>query len=81
MSSCHRHHGVDDGWGAFPESQMRAASRWIVLTPILFRPPRGRDYQDNVDYNVFSGEWLIGRYERNGFRMKFGSFGRYTASF
>jgi hypothetical protein len=25
-------------------------------------------YQDNVDYNVFSGEWLIGRiYERNGF--------------
>jgi hypothetical protein len=27
-------------------------------------------YQDNVDYNVFSGEWLIGRiYERKGFRM------------
>jgi hypothetical protein len=26
-------------------------------------------YQDNVDYNGFSGEWLIGRiYERNGFR-------------
>ena len=26
-------------------------------------------YTDNVDYNVFSGEWLIGRiYERNGFR-------------
>ena len=25
-------------------------------------------YKDNVDYNVFSGEWLIGRiYERNGF--------------
>ena len=25
-------------------------------------------YKDNVDYNIFSGEWLIGRiYERNGF--------------
>ncbi len=25
-------------------------------------------YQDNIDYNIFSGEWLIGRiYERNGF--------------
>ena len=25
-------------------------------------------YKDNVDYSVFSGEWLIGRiYERNGF--------------
>ena len=25
-------------------------------------------YKDNVDYNVVSGEWLIGRiYERNGF--------------
>ena len=25
-------------------------------------------YKDNIDYNVFSGEWLIGRiYERNGF--------------
>jgi hypothetical protein len=25
-------------------------------------------YKDNVDYNVLSGEWLIGRiYERNGF--------------
>jgi hypothetical protein len=25
-------------------------------------------YKDNVDYNVFSDEWLIGRiYERNGF--------------
>ena len=39
-------------------------------------------YKDNVDYNVFSGEWLIGCiYERNGSRMKFGSSGRYTASF
>ena len=27
-------------------------------------------YQDNVDYNVFNGELLIGRiYERKGFRM------------
>jgi hypothetical protein len=25
-------------------------------------------YKDNLDYSVFSGEWLIGRiYERNGF--------------
>jgi hypothetical protein len=25
-------------------------------------------YQENIDYNIFSGEWLIGRiYERNGF--------------
>ena len=25
-------------------------------------------YKDNIDYSVFSGEWLIGRiYERNGF--------------
>jgi hypothetical protein len=25
-------------------------------------------YKDNVDYNVFSGEWCIGRiYERHGF--------------
>ena len=25
-------------------------------------------YKDNIDYDVFSGEWLIGRiYERNGF--------------
>jgi hypothetical protein len=25
-------------------------------------------YQDNIDYNIFSREWLIGRiYERNGF--------------
>ena len=25
-------------------------------------------YKDNIDYNIFSGEWLIGRiYERNGF--------------
>ena len=25
-------------------------------------------YKDNVDYSVFSGEWLIGRiYERHGF--------------
>ena len=61
---------------------MRAASRWIVLAPILFRPPRGRDYQDNVDYSVFSGEWLIGRLtSATASRMKFGSFGRYTASF
>ena len=60
---------------------MRAASRWIVLAPILFRPPRGRDYQDNVDYSVFSGEWLIGRYERNGFPDEVRFFGRYTASF
>jgi hypothetical protein len=28
-------------------------------------------YQDNIDYNIFSGEWLIGRiYERNGFPDK-----------
>jgi hypothetical protein len=33
------------------------------------------------DYNVFSGEWLIGRiYERNGFPDEV-RFGRYTASF
>ena len=25
-------------------------------------------YKDNIDYNIFSGEWLIGRiYERNDF--------------
>jgi len=32
-------------------------------------------YQDNIDYNIFSGEWLIGRiYERNGFPASAGHF-------
>jgi hypothetical protein len=38
--------------------------------PLKFRPTDlgSGVYQDNVDYNGFSGEWLIGRiYERNGF--------------
>ena len=37
-------------------------------------------YKDNIDYNIFSGEWLIAA-SKNGTasRMKFGSSGRYTA--
>jgi hypothetical protein len=42
--------------------------------PLKMRPTGlgSGTYKDNVDYSVFSGEWLIGRiYERNGSRMKF----------
>ena len=38
--------------------------------PLKMRPTGlgSGTYKDNVDYNIFSGEWLIGRiYERNGF--------------
>ena len=38
--------------------------------PLKIRPTGlgSGTYKDNVDYNIFSGEWLIGRiYERNGF--------------
>ena len=38
--------------------------------PLKMRPTGlgSGTYKDNVDYSVFSGEWLIGRiYERNGF--------------
>jgi hypothetical protein len=38
--------------------------------PLKLRPTGlgSGTYKDNVDYSVFSGEWLIGRiYERNGF--------------
>ena len=51
--------------------------------PLKLRPTGlgSGTYKDNVDYSVFSGEWLIGRiYERNGFPDEV-RFGRYTASF
>jgi hypothetical protein len=38
--------------------------------PLKMRPTGlgSGTYKDNVDYSVFSSEWLIGRiYERNGF--------------
>jgi hypothetical protein len=40
------------------------------VMPLKLRPTGlgSGTYKDNVDYSVFSGEWLIGRiYERNGF--------------
>ena len=42
----------------------------VIVMPLKLRPTGlgSGAYQDKIDYNVFSGEWLIGRiYERNGF--------------
>ena len=49
---------------------MRARAWRNRFQPLKLRPTGlGHGvYKDNIDYNVFSGEWLIGRiYERNGF--------------
>ena len=61
---------------------MRARAWRQPIQPLKLRPTGlGHGvYKDNIDYNVFSGEWLIGPiYERNGFRMRSGFSGRCTA--